>query len=367
MSKEESLIYKKKSNYKKRLFKRIKIFIVILIITITTFLISTYTKKIIKMYYKENSNINYLVYLKDNDYYEQPYLNKDMQYIASLIDYINVDFNYNFKINEQVKYDYYYYVEADVKVFEKNNESNIIFEKKSKLVDNKVYSDQEGLYFTIDQNLKINYGEYNELVRSFKNSYNVVADSNLTLTLYVYIEGEHKDFDNPIRTNNKMTLVIPLTEQMINVKMDYKDINNSDIIEQVSNKNNISNIFLGITIFNAALTLIALINVLKAIFKLIGKKTPYQKKIDSLLREYDRVIVEVKKSNLISKDNNFIEVKSFEELLDVSDRLELPILFYESKSNQRSIFIVKNNNEAYFYSLCAEDINEIENEKFISL
>jgi hypothetical protein len=149
------------------LFKRIKLFVFLTIFTITTFWISIAVKKTITLYYKENSNINYLVYLKDNSFYDEPYLPKGMKYIASSIDYLDINFNYNFKMNEQMNYDYYYYIEADVKVFDQNDQTNIIYEKKQKLVDDKVYTDQEGLAFIIDENLKINYGEYNDLIKSF--------------------------------------------------------------------------------------------------------------------------------------------------------------------------------------------------------
>ncbi len=159
-----------------------------------------------------------------------------MKYIASLIDYIDIDFNYEFKMNESVIYDYDYYIEADVKVFEKGNPSNVIFEKKNKLVRDSVSANQESLDFNINENLKINYGEYNDLIRLFKTSYNIIADSTLTLTLYVNVEGKYEKFEELIKTNNSMNIVIPLSEQMLNIEMDYKDINNSDVITQTTKK-----------------------------------------------------------------------------------------------------------------------------------
>lgn len=124
---------KKNLVLKKSFLRRIKIFISLVILLGTSFLISSSTKKVVTLYYKEDSNVNYLVYLKENDYYTSKYLTKGMKYIASLIDYIDINFNYNFKMNEQIKYSYSYYIEADVKVFEKGNTSNVIFEKRNKL------------------------------------------------------------------------------------------------------------------------------------------------------------------------------------------------------------------------------------------
>lgn len=355
---EESIVKKKVYNYKKRLFKRIRIFFLLIFIVVATFLISKSLTKTVSLSYKENSNINYLVYLKENDYYETPYLTKGMQYIAALIDYVDVNFNYNFKMNNEIKYDYYYYIEADVKVFEQDNESNIIYEKKTKITDNKIYKDQSSMDFIIDEDLKINYAEYNDLVKAFKTSFNVVADSTLTLTLYVYVDGEYEDFKQPVRTQNTMNIIIPLTEQMINVNMDYKEINNSDAIKLTSNEGTINKIFFGISIFMSALLLISLVDLVMFLSKIIKRKTPYQKRIEEIIREYDRVIIEVHNSTINCENTNYVEVKTFEELLDVSDRLELPILHYEEEKNQKSLFLVKQGCDTYYFKISAKDFDE---------
>src|SRR5574344_2275478 len=55
----------------------------------------TYTSKIVeKITYSVIDNIDYKVYLKDNNFFETPYLEKDSTYISSLIKYIDVVFEY---------------------------------------------------------------------------------------------------------------------------------------------------------------------------------------------------------------------------------------------------------------------------------
>lgn len=351
-------VLKKHFNYKRKLFKRIIIFAFLMIFAGLTLWASFLVKKTIILKYKESSDINYLVYLKPNDFYADTYLPKGMQYIASSIDYIDATFNYNFEMNDELEYNYYYYVEADVKVFEANNQSNVIFEKKEKLINNKTFTDQEGLSLSVGEDLKINYGEYNDLIRNFKSSYNIYADSTLTLTMYVYIVGKHESLAEPIRIHNAMNLVIPLTEQTLDIELDYKDINNSDIITETSTKGTPSGLFLEASAVLMALSLISLVDIIRYAFKVIKRKTPYQKKINSILREYDRVIVEITNSNALSSDTNFLEAKSFEELLDVSDRLEQPILFYEIQKGKRSEFIVRKDNDTYFYVIDSEDFVE---------
>ena len=75
--------------------------------------------------YQEDSDIDYKVYLRENDFFGEKYLEKDQKYIASLIDYIYAEFHYNMNINNpNIHYNYQYRVEADVSVKEKNSSNS---------------------------------------------------------------------------------------------------------------------------------------------------------------------------------------------------------------------------------------------------
>ena len=62
--------------------------------------------------YKEKGNLDYSVCLFDNDFYEQKCINKDMKYIASLIDKVRVNYNYQFDINDNVNMVFNYNIKA---------------------------------------------------------------------------------------------------------------------------------------------------------------------------------------------------------------------------------------------------------------
>ena len=81
------------------------------------------------------------------------------------------------------------------------------------------------------------------------------------------------------------------------------------------------------------------------------KKTLYDLTLAKILREYDRVIVNSKK--IVNMDG---DVKSFNELLDVRDNIEKPIIFSEVHKGLKSIFIVKTSNETYRYVLKLADL-----------
>ncbi|NLC47838.1 MAG: DUF5305 domain-containing protein [Tenericutes bacterium] len=347
---------KKRTN--KKIINNLKLLFLVLIILLISLYIYSNNKKVAFFSYNENSQVDYLVYLKENDYYETNFLPKGMQYIASAIDYMDVTFNYNFKTNDDFNYNYNYYINANVKVFEKGNESNIIYEKTEKLLTPIIIKDKKNNEFNIKENIKIDYGKYNSLVRSFKTDYNIIADSNITLTLFVNIDGKYEEFEDKIINNSKTNIVIPLSEQTLNIKVINNDIKNNEIVKKTETKSIIGSVLYNLSIFLSVVSLIVVLNIIITIIKESSRKTVYQKKIDKLLREYDRVIVEVKSSIIKSDDTNFIMVKTFEELLDVSDRLEQPILHYENDEEVRSQFIVRDDKDTYFYVVDSKNMDK---------
>ena len=59
-------------------------------------------KEIPVLTYNEKSNLDYNVYLKPNNYFTEKYLEKGNQYIASIIDYIDVIFDYSFLSSKNI-------------------------------------------------------------------------------------------------------------------------------------------------------------------------------------------------------------------------------------------------------------------------
>ena len=51
------------------------------------------------VHYDDKSDLDYQVALKENQYYDKTYVEKNNQYIASLIDYIDAYFRYDLNVN----------------------------------------------------------------------------------------------------------------------------------------------------------------------------------------------------------------------------------------------------------------------------
>ena len=80
------------------------------------------------VFYEEVGSPNYKIYLKDNDYYKENYLDKDMSYIANLIDYIDINYDYKFISDTELNGNYYYKIVADIEI--RNPKNNSLFYKE---------------------------------------------------------------------------------------------------------------------------------------------------------------------------------------------------------------------------------------------
>jgi hypothetical protein len=109
------------------IIKYIVFIILSLTVTITFFAKSTKEDKVTKdIVYIENSNLDYKVYLKDNEFFEKIYLDEDNQYIASLIDFIEAKFKYELEASEKgLDYKYQYKIVAEVNVEDKTNHKSL--------------------------------------------------------------------------------------------------------------------------------------------------------------------------------------------------------------------------------------------------
>ena len=341
-------------SYELRFLMYIIAIVLCTILSCTFLMISISHKSKTNLTYKQTSNLDYKVYLKENNYYKEKYLNKDMQYIASLIDYINIDFNYNFKMNYNINYKYSYYIKSNILVTDKSDVKKIIYTKEDKLIEDKLVHKNNSDEFNINEEFNIDYAKYNNLIKQFKSEYGINANSSLDLSLIVDVIDENGNKVMTSSDDNVMKISIPLTEQMINIGMDYKEINNSDNAE-VYQEYNISNkVLFAISIIFMIGSLTSVVMLVLFLIKTTKKKTPYEILLSRILKEYDRVIINSKKD--ITLDGEIVDVNSFEELLDVRDNLEKPILFYEIHKGQKSLFVVKSGSINYRYVLKLADL-----------
>lgn len=349
---------------KKRLKKSFRVVINILLIAFFA-LIGFYILRLsmmkvnkYKLNYSETSNIDYNVCLKENKFYEQECLEKNMKYVASLINKIRINIDYIFTTDDFVYSEYTYKVVGKIIISDSSNDKNVIFSKNYDLAEPVTETIDNYKIHNINKLIEIDYDKYNSLANQFKSTYGISSNARLEVHLIINNKGNSiKEENLKYDKNADLLISIPLSESSLNIKLDYALINNNDDIIYNS-KSGIGNYYLfGISIFFFVIALIVMINLIVYLNKIFGKKTEYEKTLDKLLRDYDRLIVE--SPTVINDDKyNVIVVKSFLELLDVRDNLKMPIIFNEIKPKYESWFYIKEENDLYLYVLNANKLGD---------
>lgn len=301
------------------------------------------TNSLTPIAYTEQNNLDYKVYLKNNDYYENEYV-QDLEYISDLINYIDLNYNYSLVVDKKLDLNYSYNVISRIKIYN-NDEEDLIYKKEENLVD-EVKLTSQGLV-QINEDLKINYPEYNNFAKDFKSKFGLFANSKLEVIMTINV----KDKEGKLNKSYSNIIEVPLNEQLVRISKIYeKPLGTGKIEVSQFNLNRVvfGGLFLTISI------LIFLISVIKIIHISIEKSKSgysiYQKTLHRIFNEYDKIVVNTLEVP-VAKDQQLIRVTTFEELVDAADNLKKPILYTEVEKDRLCHFCVISDKQFYQYWL----------------
>ncbi len=309
--------------------------------------------------YKENNSVDYKVFLKENNYFDTPYLEKNKTYITSLIDYIDSDFVYKTDFNENVSGAINYRIYAEIKADKNNNDIGNYWTKKYELTEQKTNNIQSKNSHEINVNYKIDYNKYNDLLNSFIKEYGLQTES--TLKVYMEVTG-NVTVDNTnenLDINSELSLTIPLSKQAVEGKIETQSNNNEKEIirkkQEIEPYRNLSKVLF-------------VIDVLMFVYYLIkysvflahrNNHLNYRDRIKKLNLDYEDLITKVK--NMNTTDFAIIDVETFDDLINVYTSVREPINFLFG-NDESKYFIIKGNT-CYMYTIVKEEINKHEKHK----
>ena len=335
--------------------KIILLFFIVIIFSLSGFLLVrtgfyNYDEK--EITYSENKDIDYKVYLKPNDFFEEEYLSKNKTYIASLIDYVHVDFSYDIELSDKLSGSYSYYVKGVLEANEENSDNNY-YTREYILSDTKTEKYENKKSINIKENIDIDYDTYNDILNSFKDEYNVSMDGNLKVVLVISNMVNNKSLDDEVVKNSELELNIPLTSLTVEVPIDASNKSNAGVL--ASYKISKEGLFYPIArVLGIICYVVAFISVIYLIYLTIISyrlESIYNKKLRKILKTYDGIIVNLKEMPNINK-TKIINVSSFEELIDAHSEIRNPINYVKEKDG--STFLLIFDNYTYCYKLIRE-------------
>lgn len=367
MSNEEK---KRRSNYRKRRQAVIVLlFVIVGILSLFSIIFGIgYARfsKEVYIEYNEKSDIDYKVHLKPNNFYEEEYLGKNHSYIATLIDHIGIDFDYSIEMaTEDINYEYTYWVEAQLEIIDKTS-NKPIYNPSQIIADKKTNTQSSNEKLTIKNNVNIDYDDYNLIANEFNEIYNLTDTSNnLIVSMYVNIKGQSEKFKSAAENSHVIKLIIPLTQKTVNISMTSSvPLSQSKVLacKNVTMEHITKN----------ALIVFVLVDILAAfglfLFAYVTRNTDinYTIKVRKIVNAYKSYIQKI--TNEFDKEGyHQLFVSTFNEMLDIRDTIQSPILMFENEDQTMTTFLIPTTtNILYTFEIKIDDYDKLYNNNHIS-
>lgn len=341
--------------------------VILAVVLAITLLAAIFAKTFDKTYYvnySEKSSIDYGVQLKDNDFYDDSYLGKDYAYIASLIDKVQTQFNYELKMqsNDLIDFEYAYRVDAVVQIKNKMS-GKVLFSPVYNEIAQKEYSSTD-TGVSIYQTVSVDYNKYNDIADRFINTYNLTGtEANLVLQMHVNVIGTSNEFRNDKNSNSYVASVsIPLTTQTVEVKITSSVPSEKQKILSYTTESTAS-IFRTVAIVSASVG--ALLAIILLAFTYLSRNVDitYDIKVSRLVRNYKSFVQRIRNSFDVVGYQVLI-IDTFEEMLEIRDTIQSPILMEENEDRTCTKFLIPTNTKLlYLFEIKVDDYDEIYNSK----
>jgi len=324
-------------NRKKQITKRS---VIILILTAALLISCVITNRLSQntfVTYTENGKADYQVYLNNNEFYSEEFLDEDHAYVSVLIDEIQANLAYDMNVNSsKASYEYSYYVDAKLEIQDKDSGAPL-FDPVYEIVPEKTETGS-GKTLSISENVVIDYHKYNNLAREYVAEYDLSGtNSTLIVTLHVNVLSDCPDYANAEQGNYNVELRFPLNKTTLK-------ITTSTTVPETESKvlacNN------GGAAFFRTLSVVlgigdAVMAVLLVLYILRTRDChiDYSRKVKKILSSYKSYIQRIN-NPFDASGYQVLNVDTFPELLEIRDTLQMPILMYEDEDRTCSEFVI---------------------------
>lgn len=299
----------------------------------------------------EKANLSYNIDLINEDF-KDSYDYNDIVYVPSIVDQVRGNFSYSVSFDKAIKGEYSYSVQG--RMIATND-------KGEKVINREVYTqplkkyEVDGNVLNIADYFTFKYQLYHIMYENYVKNYNVDVDAYILYEIDLSYSVYSEDIKRSVTNLETLTFKVPLSEEYTKV------IKSDNINEQRKEFSDITRIVQPIYLvicaeFIGAILLCVFI-IVYIIRKIILMESEFDKKLKTLLRKYDASIVHIKELPDLHK-LNVMFVDNFKDLVDVSNKLSLPIHYVDVVVGHEATFIVINKKRAYVYKLSDKDLRD---------
>ena len=341
MSNEEKKRREQHQAYRKK-WIRIQLLTIALFAICFIFTLFAYNKSKEQIYieYNEYSEVDYNVYLKDNEFYENNYLEKDQAYITTLIDNIVAEFNYKICLNDNnANFNYSYSIDAQLEIFD-NEFKKPIYNPIEVLVDKQIRTLENSNKLEIKDQVNIDYNKYTTKAENFIKAYDLSnVDSCLIVRMHINVISVCDKLEGNAADDYTISLTIPLTKKTTEVTFESSVPTAEKKMLACSNAAKHTKTYKTMAIIIAILEVLFVITLAAFMFVTYDKHVDYSSKVAKILRNFKSYIQKIN-NEFDDKDYQILCVDTFNEMLDIRDTLQRPILFFENEDKTCAKFCI---------------------------
>lgn len=305
---------------------------------------------------------------RDNSNYEVYYMNTNLiggksmgeSFIKKYIDKVKINFDYNLEFSDKVNINSNYLIKATVIVYSPNGQDELWRSTSDYLLKETKNELSNTKYLNNKYSIELDYQKYLGLYEEFKQDTGIFSDAKI-LVEFLNNSDITSEF-SPIDKNDTISYNIPLTNSTITISktssasgIKYTKTDNNKVMRREIK-------YLGLFFVYLVMAFICLIIIIHQITKYIRGKNEYKNTLKRILRDYNSIIVSIKKMPKLN-DKKIVEVTDFSELVDVELELRRPINFIEKKVDAEAWFLIITSDITWIYKLIKKKGEKNEKDK----
>ena len=309
--------------------------------------------------YTESGNVDYRVKLKPNSFYDQEYLPAGQAYVASLIDGVVADFTYALDMESgNVTYDYSYKIDSQLLITDTKT-GEALFAPVYDTVPEQRFTQSSANRLTIAEQVNIDYAHYNALAESFIETYELSGTSStLAVKLHVFVISSCAEFDADTVNEYVVALNIPLTGKTLGIEMSTSVPAAASKILACDRAVNKDALLKG-GIGTSGADLVVVIALVLVIFLTRNTDIHYEIKVKRLVSAY-RSYIQKLSNEFDTEGYRLLMISSFNEMLEIRDTIQAPILMQENADQTCTRFFIPTNSQIlYVFEIKVENYDEL--------
>jgi hypothetical protein len=294
--------------------------------------------------YSSKGSIDYKVYLRPNVMFSEKYLGKDRYYVLKYIDYIDMEFTYDYTASVPARLDSEYSVIAYLQGLHGRDEE-ILWSKEIPLIPGKIQTDEDSK-LNISQRVSLDLDDYSRIAQNIYLDSEVNSPVVLNIVFSIHTTASTKY--GTIEDDISPSVSIPIGSSVFKIEGEPVVTGGNELTEMVKSKVPVNPTKV-IVLLSTSLVFVLLAVFTAYYVKEAPPPDRFQKQIEDIFKEYSERLAGLEHT-LSYQISESITISSIEDMVKIADEIGQPIFYYKvDNATERKIeFFVFDNMRTYY-------------------